>query len=102
LRDIPNQRVYFGGSVGLVPMRAGVEGERTVRVFWSSCLGNGLLFVLSTYLHTFTRNRGCVYMVLTSAHIFGEGLGLGYRREGHEEGGVIVPVSFLFQCFSAK
>ncbi len=75
--DSPNQRVYFGGSVGVVPMKAGVEGERTVRAFWSSCWGNGFLLVLSIYLHTFTRNRGGVHIVETSAHIFGEGLGEG-------------------------
>jgi hypothetical protein len=77
VRDSPNQRVYFGGSVGEVPMRAGVEGERTVCVFWSSCWGNGFWLVLSTYLHTFTRNRGGVHIVGTSAHIFGERFGEG-------------------------
>ena len=35
VRDSPNQRVYFGVSISLVPIRAGVEGEVTVRVFWS-------------------------------------------------------------------
>ena len=35
VRAGPNQRVYFGGSVRLVRMRACVKGERTVRVFWS-------------------------------------------------------------------
>lgn len=35
VRAGPNQRVYFGGSVRLVCMRACVQGERTVRVFWS-------------------------------------------------------------------
>ena len=58
LRNSLNQRLYFGGRVTYVCMSEGVQWQRSLYVFWSCWRGNGFLFLVTTCLPAFTRNRG--------------------------------------------